>query len=77
MKRPMLWRLIRIVGMLRDGRRVQCGDLAAEFEVSLRTIMRDIDYLTFQCDLPIIYDAQKGTYRFTQPVSNTTLEAIR
>ena len=39
-------RLLRLVLILQDGRRHTAGDLAAELQVSSRTVLRDIDALS-------------------------------
>lgn len=51
---------------MRSGIYANCGSLALEYEVSAKTIMRDIDYLKNQCDSPIDYDASKKGYFYTE-----------
>lgn len=75
--RSMITRCIRIVQMLVNGRKVQAHTIAEELEVSHRTVMRDLDYLTTECDLPIAYDRPQGTYRFTQPLYKSPLEFLK
>lgn len=75
--RSMITRCVRIVEKLVSGRKVTGGVLARELDVSHRTIMRDIAYLTAECDLPIEYDRDLGTYRFTQPIYKSPLELLK
>lgn len=45
-----------------------CSKLAKEFEVSLRTIMRDVDFMRDRLNLPIEFDSQRNGYHYTEPV---------
>jgi predicted DNA-binding transcriptional regulator YafY len=42
--------------------------LATEFEVSRRTIKRDVEYMKEQMSLPIAYDSKRCGYYYTAPV---------
>jgi len=53
------------LGRLRAGRPLQATDMAAHFEVGVRTAYRDIDFLRDQMRAPIEYDRGRGTYRLT------------
>jgi predicted DNA-binding transcriptional regulator YafY len=44
--------------------------LAADIEVTTKTIQRDLDFMRERLCLPIAYDSEGGGYRFTQPVSS-------
>jgi predicted DNA-binding transcriptional regulator YafY len=44
--------------------------LAADIEVTTKTIQRDIDFMRERLQIPIAYDQDGGGYRFTQPVSS-------
>jgi len=44
--------------------------LAADIEVTTKTIQRDIDFMRERLNLPIAYDGAGGGYRFTQPISS-------
>lgn len=48
------------------GRLANCSALAQEYEVSSKTILRDIDFLKNQQDAPIEYDASRHGYYFTE-----------
>jgi len=59
---------------MRSGRMANCGSMAAEYEVSAKSILRDIDYLRSQRDAPIAYDAKSRGYYYTE--ENYALPAI-
>jgi proteasome accessory factor B len=60
--------MLRIHHRLRGGDYPNCTDLAREFEVSTRTIKRDVDFMKFRLDLPIEYDGRHYGYYYTRPV---------
>ncbi|MBE8146783.1 WYL domain-containing protein [Brevibacterium casei] len=57
MERPQ--RLLAILTVLQSGRRTTAADLAGQFAVSKRTILRDIDALA-EADVPVV--AERGRY---------------
>ncbi|MEN8142444.1 MAG: WYL domain-containing protein [Thermodesulfobacteriota bacterium] len=65
-----LQRLIFVDRQIRKGMKtgtlVNCSSMAAEYEVSYKSIMRDIDYLKYQCDAPIEYDASRHGFFYTE-----------
>ncbi len=48
------------------GRLANCATLAREYEVSSKTILRDIDFLKNQRDAPIDYDGARHGYFYTE-----------
>lgn len=68
--KAQLQRLIFIDRMIRDGmhsgRLANCAGMAATYEVSAKSIRRDIDYLKNQCDAPIAYDCRRYGYLYTE-----------
>ena len=54
-----MFRLISILRHLYEGKSVRCLDLADEFNVTVRTMQRDINMLC-ECGFPIIFD--EGSY---------------
>jgi predicted DNA-binding transcriptional regulator YafY len=64
---PQLRRLLWAVGRLRSGRPLKATDLAAEFEVNVRTAYRDLDFLRDDWRVPLEFDRPHGTYRLTEP----------
>ena len=66
--RPPLERMQRLHDLLMNERPVNCQQLGREFEVSYKTIQRDLDFMRDRLNLPIEYDAAKYTFRYTEPV---------
>lgn len=64
---PQLRRLLWAVGRLRSDQPLKATDLAAEFEVNVRTAYRDLDFLRDDWRVPLEYDRAQGTYRLTEP----------
>lgn len=46
-----------------------CIKVAKEFEVSWRTIMRDVDFMKCRLKLPIEFDSHRNGYYYTKPVN--------
>lgn len=76
--KTQLLRLLFIDRKIREGMRgksmANCSSMAAEYEVSAKSILRDIDYLRHQRDAPIAYDAKGRGYYYTE--ENYALPAI-
>lgn len=76
--KTQIQRLIFIDRMIREGmscgRLANCKTIAAAYEVSYKSIMRDIDYLKNQCDAPISYAPKRHGFYFTE--ENYQLPAI-
>lgn len=66
--RPALWRVMEIHKIIRAGRHPNCSTLAAEIEVTPKTIQRDISFMRDQLGLPLEYDGLKHGYFYTQEV---------
>jgi proteasome accessory factor B len=62
--------MLRIHEQLRSGALINCTRLLHDFEVSRKTIVRDITYMREQLDLPIEFDPQINAYRYTHPVNS-------
>ena len=61
-------RLTELTELIRAGRRpINCLILAAEWEVSQKTVQRDIDFLRDQMHAPLDYDRDRKSYYFTEP----------
>jgi predicted DNA-binding transcriptional regulator YafY len=63
--RPPLRRMVWLVGRLRAGDAITANDVAGQFEISLRTAYRDVDFLRDQLRAPVEYDAHQRTYVLT------------
>ncbi|MBA3003488.1 MAG: WYL domain-containing protein [Desulfurivibrio sp.] len=76
--KTQLLRLLFIDRKIREGMRsgilANCSSMGAEYEVSAKSILRDIDYLRNQRDAPIAYDAKNRGYYYTE--ENYALPAI-
>lgn len=59
-------RLLKIDALIREQKFPSIKRLAAEFEVSSRTIERDIEFLKDRYNAPIQYDPQNRGYIYTQ-----------
>lgn len=61
-------RLIELAERIRNQRApVTCLSLAAEWEVSPKTVQRDIDFLRDQLNAPLDYDRKRKSFVFTEP----------
>ena len=55
-------------GLLQAGRFPNCRRLAEELEVSSKTVLRDIEFMRDQLELPIDYSAAERGFFYTRPV---------
>lgn len=67
-RQPLL-RMMQIHRILQTGDLPNCQVLAHVFEVSYKTIQRDIDFMRDQLGLPIEYDTVAHGFRYTREVS--------
>lgn len=79
--RPPLERIYRIHELVLRKKFPNCKTIAAEIEVTQKTIQRDISFMRNDLDLPIEYDATRHGYLYTRPVQDfpflkTTAEDI-
>ncbi len=72
--KPQHSRLLFIDREINTGRFPNCGNLAEEYEVSRKTIQRDLDYMRYQLDAPLEYSAKHRGYYYTE--KNYKLPAI-
>ncbi len=66
--RPPLERMHRLHDLLSSEQPVNCQQLGKDFEVSYKTIQRDLDFMRDRLNLPIEYDASRYTFRYTEKV---------
>ncbi|RJX28457.1 MAG: WYL domain-containing protein [Desulfurivibrio sp.] len=64
--KPQHSRLLFIDKKIRDRTYPNCTSLAEEWEVSAKTIQRDLDYMRAMLDAPMAYDAGKRGYYYTE-----------
>ena len=68
--KTQLLRLLFVDRKIREGmvsgELANCSKMAVEYEVSTKSILRDIDYLRHQRDAPIAYDESRRGYYYTE-----------
>lgn len=72
--KPQHNRLLFIDRKIKEGRFPNRNSLAEEWEVSSKTIQRDLDYMRYQLDAPLVYSAAQRGYYYTE--QNFSLPAI-
>lgn len=72
--KPQYRRLLFIDRKIREGKYPNCASMAKEWEVSAKTLQRDIDYLKYELDAPIEYEPVEHGYYYTE--SNYSMPAI-
>lgn len=77
--RPQYYRIRRMVQMVREGAGTgylaNSGDFMKEFEVSRRTVARDLDFLRDEERAPLAYDDAQHGFRLTD--ETYTLPPVR
>lgn len=68
--RPPIARMLKIHDMLRQGEYPNCTTISTEFEVSYKTVQRDLDFMRDQMSLPIDYDGNHRGFYYSKPVSS-------
>jgi predicted DNA-binding transcriptional regulator YafY len=67
--RPPLERMLRIHRALQSGEYPNANRLAAELEVSAKSVHRDLEFMRDRMGLPLEYDSSRRGYWYTEPVS--------
>ncbi|HEX4342450.1 MAG TPA: WYL domain-containing protein [Verrucomicrobiae bacterium] len=62
--------MLRIHQAIQSGKFPNAGTLAREFEVSNKSVHRDIEFMRDRMELPIAYDAVRGGYHYTEDVNS-------
>src|SRR5689334_15208898 len=65
--RPPLKRMMRMHQLIVNGEFPTCPAVAKEFEISTRTVKRDVEYMKDSLNLPIAYDRVRGGFYYTRP----------
>lgn len=68
--RPPLERMLRIHQVLQSGQFPNATTLAAEMEVSTKSIHRDLEFMRDRLELPLSYDHAHNGYHYTEEVGN-------
>lgn len=64
--KPQHTRLLFIDRQIREKRFPNCSTLAEAWEVNVRTIQRDLDYLRYELDAPLAYCAKQRGFFYTE-----------
>jgi predicted DNA-binding transcriptional regulator YafY len=75
--KPQHTRLLFIDRKLREGGFPNCSTLAREWEVSAKTIQRDLEYMREQLDAPLAYSTRKKGYYYQEEQYQLPALAIR
>jgi predicted DNA-binding transcriptional regulator YafY len=67
--RPPLERMLRIHQAVQSAKYPNATTLAAELEVSTKSVHRDIEFMRDRLELPLEYDAARNGYHYTEEVS--------
>lgn len=68
--RPPLERMLRIHHAIQTGKHPNATTLAAEMEVSTKSVHRDIEFMRDRLGLPIEFDPRRNGYYYAQEVSS-------
>jgi proteasome accessory factor B len=68
--RPPLERMLRIHQAIQSGQHPNANSLAAELEVSAKSIHRDLEFMRDRLELPLAYEIARRGYRYTEEVGN-------
>ena len=63
--KPQFWRLVELDRQIREGKYPNCLTFSEKWEVTQKTVQRDIDYLKYSLEAPIEYDRIKKGYFYT------------
>ena len=59
---------MRFHNLIKEESFPNCSKLAQEFEVTVRTVMRDLDFMRDRLNLPIEFNTQRNGFFYTEPV---------
>jgi proteasome accessory factor B len=68
LSRPPLERMMRFHNLIHEAAFPNCTTVALEFEVTVRTIMRDLDFMRDRLQLPIEFDTRRNGFYYTEKV---------
>jgi len=68
LSRPPLERMMRFHHLISEETFPNCTKLAKEFEVTVRTVMRDLDFMRDRLNLPIEFNPERKGFFYTEPV---------
>lgn len=65
---PAIERMMRIHRLIENKGYPNCSKMAHEFEMSVRTVKRDIDFMKTRPEMPIEFEVRRNGYCFTRLV---------
>ena len=68
LSRPPMERMLRFHSLIKEASFPNCTTVAQEFEVTVRTVMRDLDFMRDRLNLPIEFDTQRNGFYYTEKV---------
>ena len=76
LSRPPVERIFQFHNLIQAGKYPNCSTLARKFEVHLRTVNRDLEFMRDRLRLPLEYDSQRRGFYYTRPVEHFPLVPI-
>jgi proteasome accessory factor B len=70
LSRPPLERMMRIHDAIQSGKFPNAAKLAKEFEVSTKSVQRDLEFMRERMNFPIEYDKNRWGYYYTKDVGS-------
>ena len=68
LSRPPLERMMHFHNLIKQESFPNCSKLAKEFGMTVRTVMRDLDFMRDRLNLPIEFNFQRNGFYYTEPV---------
>jgi predicted DNA-binding transcriptional regulator YafY len=65
--KKLAWRIKRIDELISSGECISASKVAQELEVAPRTIQRDLDFIKYDLEAPLIYDTKMKRWVYTEP----------
>jgi|ERR1043166_4589242 predicted DNA-binding transcriptional regulator YafY len=65
---PAIERMMRIHQLIVNKEYPNCSNIAEEFEMSVRTVKRDVGFMKTRLNMPIEFDVRRNGYFFTESV---------
>jgi predicted DNA-binding transcriptional regulator YafY len=62
-----LERVAALDGAIRAGKYPNAGSLSRELDVCRRTVQRDIEFLRDRLGVPLVFDARRNGYTYSDP----------
>jgi len=66
MKKSQMLRIVEFDSLVRAGKTPNAVRFSVDYEVSARTVMRDIEYIRDQLGAPLVYDRKKRGFYYSE-----------